>query len=218
MHLQFLIAGLLLISVSCNNGNSSYTQLPSHLSQELTKSLNPEEIIIQKFRDKQKYISSGFDFPVGPPDAKGYYDAQPFGKNLHLGEDWNGNGGTNTDLGDPVFSISEGWVSQVKDYAGGWGNVVRIIHAVPKSDSLILVESLYAHLDSILISAGEFVNKGQQIGSIGNVGGIYYAHLHFELRNDITLPLGPGYSDNTNGYLNPSEFIKKHRTLKKLSQ
>ena len=23
--------------------------------------------------------ADGFDFPVGPPDAAGYYDAQPFG-------------------------------------------------------------------------------------------------------------------------------------------
>ena len=25
--------------------------------------------------------ADGFDFPVGPPDARGWYDAQPFGKN-----------------------------------------------------------------------------------------------------------------------------------------
>ena len=41
-------------------------------------------------------VSDGFDFPVGPPDAKGYYDAQSFGKNRHLGSDWNGVGGGNT--------------------------------------------------------------------------------------------------------------------------
>ncbi|HEY9169431.1 MAG TPA: hypothetical protein VIN72_08085 [Lutibacter sp.] len=39
-----------------------------------------------------EYVSDGSDFPVGKPNAKGYYDAQPFGKNRHLGSDWNGKG------------------------------------------------------------------------------------------------------------------------------
>ncbi|MBL4587064.1 MAG: hypothetical protein JKX84_08430, partial [Flavobacteriales bacterium] len=37
------------------------------------------------FELNANHISDGFDFPVGPPDAKGYYNAQPFGKNEHLG-------------------------------------------------------------------------------------------------------------------------------------
>ncbi|MCP4808387.1 MAG: hypothetical protein GY913_06235 [Proteobacteria bacterium] len=36
--------------------------------------------------------TDGFDQPVGHPDAEGYFDAQPFGVNHHLGQDWNGNG------------------------------------------------------------------------------------------------------------------------------
>ena len=55
-------------------------------------------------------LSDGFDFPVGKPDGKNYYNAQPLGKNDHLGDDWNGTGGGNTDLGDPVYSIANGWV------------------------------------------------------------------------------------------------------------
>src|SRR5262245_21661860 len=39
-----------------------------------------------------------FDFPVGPPDAKGYYDARPFGRKGHMGSDRNGANGENTDL------------------------------------------------------------------------------------------------------------------------
>ncbi len=34
-------------------------------------------------------IANAFDYPVGKPDAVGYYNAQPFGKNHHLGDDWN---------------------------------------------------------------------------------------------------------------------------------
>jgi hypothetical protein len=34
-----------------------------------------------------------------------------------------------------------------------------------------------------------------------------YAHLHFELRDEILMPLGGGYSTNTEGFLDPTKFI-----------
>lgn len=152
----------------------------------------------------------GFDFPVGLPDATGYYDAQPFGKNAHLGSDWNGNGGGDSDLGDPVHAIAAGVVSSASDHGGGWGNVVRVVHAcgeVPGHQ----VESLYAHLETIEVRAGQRVGRGQQIGTIGTAGGQYRAHLHLELRARPGMPLGGGYGEDTAGYLDPSAFIRDHR-------
>jgi len=154
-----------------------------------------------------------FDFPVGPPDASGYYDAQPFGANDHLGNDWNGNGGGDTDLGDPVHAIAAGVVSVASDHGGGWGNVVRVVHACgeapgPESHEL---ESLYAHLDTIEVRAGQRVRRGERIGTIGTAGGQYRAHLHLELRARPGMPLGGGYSKDTTGYLDPSAFILRHR-------
>jgi hypothetical protein len=64
----------------------------------------------------------GFDFPVGKPDAVGYYDAQPFGVTRHLGNDWNGNGGRDTDLGDPVYAAATGIVISAVDVGFDWGN------------------------------------------------------------------------------------------------
>src|SRR5262249_29328488 len=84
----------------------------------------------------------GFDFRVGPPDAVGYHDDQPFGQHEHLGNDWNGNGGGDTDLGDPVHAAAAGVVIEATDIGGDWGNVVRVAHGCG-------VESLYAHLDRI---------------------------------------------------------------------
>ncbi|MBT3222375.1 MAG: hypothetical protein HN348_25150 [Proteobacteria bacterium] len=58
----------------------------------------------------------GFDFPVGPPNASGYYDAHSYGgRNYHLGEDWNGVGGGNTDLGDSVHAVADGMVVAAED-------------------------------------------------------------------------------------------------------
>lgn len=68
-----------------------------------------DDCIPQHYLEKCQLVD-GFDFPVGKPDAKGYYDAQSFGKNNHLGSDWNGNGGGNSDFGDDVFSIADGVV------------------------------------------------------------------------------------------------------------
>jgi murein DD-endopeptidase MepM/ murein hydrolase activator NlpD len=154
------------------------------------------------------YVASNFDFPVGKPEAKGYYIAQNFGDNNHLGEDWNGNGGGNTDLGDPIYSIANGYVCFSENIYGGWGKVIRIVHFIDKN---MYVESLYAHCEEILVKTGQFVRRGQQIGTIGNNNGQYLAHLHFELRSIAGMPIGGGYSSNTEGRLNPTEFINNNR-------
>ncbi len=153
-------------------------------------------------------FSNGFDFPVGKPDAKEYYNAQKFKENNHLGEDWNGKGGGNTDLGDPIYSISNGYVSYADNVGGGWGNVIRVVHYLNDEE---MIESLYAHCDTILVEEGDFVSKGQQIGTIGNNNGQYLAHLHFELRDKVGMPIGEGYSKNTEGYMDPTPFIRSHR-------
>ena len=76
-------------------------------------------------------VADGFDFPVGKPDAAGYYKAR--GLRLrsprHFGEDWNGRGGGDSDLGDPVYSCADGVVTFAHDVRQGWGNVVLIRHA-----------------------------------------------------------------------------------------
>ncbi len=176
----------------------------------LTNQINltePHEVF---FYLNQEYNAEGFDFPVGSPNAIGYYNAQKFGKNNHLGDDWNGTGGGNTDLGDDVFSVANGYVSEVYDAGGGWGNIVRIIHKTGQDN---YVESLYAHLETMNVKVGEGIKKGALLGAIGNAGGIYWAHLHLEIRNEIGLELGGGYSSNKEGYLDPTKFIEGNRKV-----
>lgn len=154
-----------------------------------------------------EYLATEFSPAVGNEKSKGYYNAQNFGKNNHLGEDWNAVTGGNTDLGDPIYAIANGYVKFASNIKGGWGNVVRINHKLPNGD---LVESLYAHCDSITVVQNTWVKKGTQVGTIGTAFGKYVAHLHLEIRDNINLPIGHGYSKNKEGYLNPSDFIKKH--------
>lgn len=165
------------------------------------------------FMNHAAYISNAFDFPVGKPDAKGYYNAQPFGKNNHLGDDWNGVGGGNTDKGDPVYAAASGCVSKAFQYFGGWGRVVTLVHAYRSDDTLIFHESLYAHMDTMLVRKGDWVEKGMKIGTIGDADGVYKAHLHFEIRENPGMELGGGYSSNQTGYLDPTKFIRSHRRI-----
>lgn len=160
-------------------------------------------------------LADGFDFAVGAPDGDGYYDAQVFGGvREHLGEDWNGNGGGDTDLGDPVYAIATGRVTFAGDLGGGWGNVVRIAHRVADRDGVRELESLYAHLDTIRAQPGAIVRRGQRIGTIGTAHGRYLAHLHLELRDTVGLPLGGGYGP-PDGHLAPTPFIRAHRPARR---
>ncbi len=157
---------------------------------------------------KSSHIADSFDFPVGKPDGKGYYNAQGFTKNNHLGDDWNSTKGGNSDLGDPIYAIANGYVKFVKDIGGGWGNVIRIIHYLPNGEEY---ESLYAHCDTIVVKQDVWVRIGDKIGTIGTANGLYFAHLHFEIRSDVTMPIGGGYSNNRTGFVDPTKFINDHR-------
>jgi murein DD-endopeptidase MepM/ murein hydrolase activator NlpD len=161
--------------------------------------------------------AGSFDFPVGGGTASGYYDAQPFGANFHLGEDWNGVGGGDSDLGDPVLAIAAGVVRSTRDHGGGWGRVVRVVHDIGSPGAPRHVESLYAHLASIEVAAGDVVARGQRIGSIGKADGRYPAHLHLELRDRVDLPLGRGYGADASGYLDPTAFIGARRDIERES-
>ena len=163
-------------------------------------------------------LADGFDFPVGKPDGKGYYKSR--GLRLatprHLGEDWNGNGGGNSDVGDPVYSIGMGLVTYAADAKGRWGKVVIVRHAFrePKSGKVLCCQTLYGHLDKITVRLGQIVGRGTQVGTIGTNNGMFTAHLHAELHFNIDVNCGHQGVQKTNvNYGNLTEFIKHYRRL-----
>ncbi len=169
-------------------------------------------------RSKPAHLAKSFAYPIGKKEliteAKdsrdGWYNAQDFGENNHLGEDWNANSGGNTDCGKPVYAAANGLITYADDAGTGWGNVIIITHDLPNGSK---VQSLYGHLDKILKSSGT-VKKREKIGTIGNANGKYLCHLHFELRDDTCLlwdKVFIGYSPIRKGWLDPSDFIDKRR-------
>lgn len=152
-----------------------------------------------------------FDFPIGSENGALAYNAQPFTQNRHLGDDLNGIGGENSDLGDPVFAIADGRVLLAREAGPGWGNVVIVLHAYVENGGRKYVQSYYAHLEEILVEPKQTVRRGEKIATIGNADGKYWAHLHFEMREFTTPFTGPGYRDDTRGWIDPSAFIASHR-------
>lgn len=161
-------------------------------------------------------LADGFDYPVGIPDAENYYVYRGYRAHGHLGDDWNGNGGGNTDLRDPVHSIAHGRVVLARDVRKGWGNCVIIRHAYrsPASGKVEYVDSLYAHLDFISVREGQQIKRGDQVGGIGTNRGMYTAHLHLELRKNLAIGMNRmQFARDDSNYLSPRHFIAKHRKL-----
>jgi murein DD-endopeptidase MepM/ murein hydrolase activator NlpD len=159
-------------------------------------------------------LADGFDFPVGKPDAQGFYKAQGFKPHHHLGEDWDGVGGGDTDLGDPIYSIGDGVVVFARDCHQGWGNVVIIRHVFRDQGTIHSIDSFYAHLRSIRVRRGEAVRRGQEIATMGTAHGLYDAHLHFEIRKNIEIGMSRAkFAQDLRNYYVPSQFILSHRHL-----
>lgn len=59
------------------------------------------------------------------------------------------------------------------DWASGWGYHIMIDHGDGYA-------TLYAHCSQLLVSVGDYVERGQLIAYVGNTGNSFGAHLHFE--------------------------------------
>ena len=156
-------------------------------------------------------VAEEFDTPLRPPDGAGAFDTLPFLEVGHLGEDWTTAQG-DAALGEPVYSVADGWVSVAQDFENAWGKVIFLCYRLPDGRWPPFVEVMYAQLQSIDVKPGSLVKRGQQIGAVGNANGTYQAHLHWEVRQTVGLGVGPGFdSRNRNGWLEPSAFIVAHR-------
>ena len=161
-------------------------------------------------------IADGFDYPVGSPNGEGYYRVRSFEANGHLGDDWNGNGGGDSDLGDPVHAIGDGLVVMSKDHRAGWGNVVIVRHAYADGDKVRYVDSLYAHLDERRVKEGDLVKRREVVGTIGNNRGMYVAHLHFEIRKNLRVGMErASFRRDHSVYHSPTAFISANRPTRK---
>src|SRR5438552_8856762 len=154
------------------------------LTPELTRPthLDPAFQIPSPFELASLPAPTRFDFPLGSEHGALAYNAQPFTENQHLGDDLNGIGGENSDLGDPVYAVADGRVLLAVEGGPGWGNIIIVLHAYEEGGARKFVQSYYAHVHEILVEPKQKVRRGEQIATVGTANGRYWAHLHFEMR------------------------------------
>lgn len=132
---------------------------------------------------KPNYDSSeSFQWPL-PGYGHGSI-TQYFGNNGHKGLDIGAPEGT------PIVASRSGTVMVANNYdewGDSWGYYVSIYH-----DSTYA--TLYAHMSSVAAYEGQWVNKGDIIGYVGNTGNSFGNHLHFEV-----------YQNGTR--VDPSQFV-----------
>ena len=159
-------------------------------------------------------LATRFDPPMGTENGGLVYNAQKFWEmnttrgGHHTGDDLNGIGGMNTDLGDPVFCTADGLVLYAGEPSPGWGKIVVVAH---KTRDQGILHSMYAHLNRIDVAPGALVARGGKIGTVGTANGYYPAHLHFEIRASDGVDVGAGYAANPLNHLDPAAVVKSLR-------
>ncbi len=114
------------------------------------------------------YVSDGDFDPVWPIPGYGYGSiTQAYRYGGHYG----------LDVGIPmmtqIIAVDDGRVASA-EYRWDWGNNVLVYHNSTYS-------TRYAHLQTMTVSAGQHVVKGQVIGYSGSTGQSTGPHLHFEI-------------------------------------
>ncbi|MEZ4677921.1 MAG: M23 family metallopeptidase [Caldilineaceae bacterium] len=114
--------------------------------------------------------------PAGASKGSGAF-AWPTSGNVTQGY-WGGHAALDIGswTGAPVRVADSGYVVYVgRGWSSGYGNHVIVDHGNGYT-------TLYAHLNSIFVSPGENLGKGEQLGTVGNTGNSTGPHLHFEIR------------------------------------
>ena len=125
-------------------------------------------------REEAYFLAQPLVFPLAGGRAartSGYgWRTDPMGgsgSDFHLGNDLAAAEGT-------AVLAAAGGVVRVAGTHSSYGNYLRILHA--DGD-----ETLYAHLQYLFVRAGQRVEAGQRLGTVGQTGNTTGPHLHFEL-------------------------------------
>lgn len=159
----------------------------TEFTQEADAAAREEAALSALIRSRQ-LPSAAVDSPAGQggvgaaPDARGVSGSgvawptsgiitSPFGQRwgkLHAGYD------IANSLGTPIKAAKTGTVIQ-SGSNGGYGISIIIDHGNGFS-------TMYAHMSQAIVTQGQVVKQGQQIGMMGSTGNSTGNHLHFETR------------------------------------
>lgn len=86
---------------------------------------------------------------------------------MHKGTDFAG------PIGTPIHTTADGVVTHA-GWSSGYGRLIKIRHEFG-------IETRYAHLNSMDVTVGQRVSRGERIGAMGNSGRSTGPHLHYEI-------------------------------------
>jgi len=91
-------------------------------------------------------------------------------------------------LGNPVYASAIGTVTKVVLSSKGYGNHIIIKHRFG-------FETLYGHLNEILVKKGQAVTQHELLGHVGSSGNSTGFHLHYEVwKNGIKIDPRPSFN------------------------
>ena len=101
-------------------------------------------------------------------------------------------------VGTEIYATGNGTISKIEFDGRGYGNNIIINHGYG-------YESLYGHMNKIVVRPGQKISRGDLIGFVGNSGSSTGPHLHYEVRknNNPVNPVNFYYND-----LSPEEYEK----------
>ena len=149
------------------DGNKTNTNI---ISSVVTREPVTREIYVGTKQYPTSYSSLAGSGAFIRPISGGYTSCAYGGYRGHVGVDLTMSGA----YGKAVYASAGGTVVQA-GWSGGYGIMVKVRHSNG-------YETWYAHMSSKLVSVGDKVTQGQQIGRIGSTGNSTGPHLHFELR------------------------------------
>jgi LysM repeat protein len=144
----------------------------------LDAKLSPGDEIIVPDGEIATVAPSSSSLGSGAPSYSGYYIRPVKGGRKSQGiHGHNGVDLAALPIGASVMAAADGKVliARSSGYNGGYGAYVVVSHANG-------TQTLYAHLSSVKVSAGQRVIQGQVLGGLGNSGKSTGPHLHFEIR------------------------------------
>lgn len=145
------------------------------------------QIAAEEEAARQEAAQNGTDYTGPGSTATGSYTwpcpsctyiTSGYGNRIHpiFGtERWHSGIDIGAAAGATVIAADSGTVS-VATYSSSYGNYVMIYHSNG-------TYTLYAHMSSLAVTAGQSVTKGDTIGYVGSTGWSTGPHLHFEIRN-----------------------------------
>lgn len=147
--------------------------------------ISPQDLAPSALASLQKKVAGVAKIPFGGTfrrPTSGWALTQGFGRTsferFHDGIDLDWRSGTT------LFASASGRVvSATRGWGGGFGNHIVIDHGGGW-------QTLYGHMSSFSVGAGQWVNQGQVIGIMGSTGWSTGVHVHFRITKN-GVPLNP---------------------------